>query len=139
MACLVQLAGAAGCSPFAPSCRDETGPIVTLQRALEPDEAVSHAVVSPSSSNLRITLRWTDQEAVLDVAATIIDSGGHTGCAMLTSRPSPPPTGAAAPATTREILVDGWTGKAYRIDIAADATRRTDYTLTVVYEIRCES
>ncbi len=87
---------------------------------------------------------WTDLQATLGVSATITDCGGHTGCAMTTTTPPPGPGGPSPvpqpwPAGVREMLVDGWRGKTYRIDVTGDPTRDATFALTVTYRITCES
>jgi hypothetical protein len=37
------------------------------------------------------------------------------------------------------VLVDGWKDKTYRIEIAGDPLRDTNFALSVVYDISCES
>jgi hypothetical protein len=37
------------------------------------------------------------------------------------------------------MLVDGWKDKTYRIEIAGDPQRATNFALSVVYDINCES
>jgi hypothetical protein len=37
------------------------------------------------------------------------------------------------------MLVDGWRGKTYRIDVAGDPTSDTTFALAVTYRITCES
>jgi hypothetical protein len=37
------------------------------------------------------------------------------------------------------MLVDGWRGKTYRIEVAGDAARDTTFVLAVTYRITCES
>ncbi len=77
------------------------------------------------------------------VRATITDCGGHTGCSMTTFTPAPGPGGSSPvpqpwPPGLREMLVDGWKGKTYRVEIAGDAVREASFTLEVNYQIRCE-
>jgi hypothetical protein len=39
----------------------------------------------------------------------------------------------------REMLVDGWRGKTYRIDVTGDPSRNASFALAVTYRITCES
>lgn len=127
-----------------PSCTDESGDVLRTQGSVRMDGTSSHTVVSPKSSNLLIQLTWTDLQATLGVSATITDCGGHTACAMTMTTPPPGPGGPSPvpqpwPAGVREMLVDGWRGKTYRIDITGDPTRDATFALTVTYRITCES
>ena len=127
-----------------PSCTDESGGVLRTEGVVLMDGTSTHTVVSPKSSNLLIRLTWTDLQATLGVSATITDCGGHTGCAMATATPPPGPGGSSPvpqpwPAGVREMLVDGWRGKTYRIDITGDPTRDATFALTVTYRITCES
>ena len=127
-----------------PSCTDESGDVLRTEGVVQTDGTSSHTVVSPKSSNLLMRLTWTDMQATLGVSATITDCGGHTGCAMTTTTPPPGPGGPSpvpqpSPAGVREMRVDGWRGKTYRIDIAGDPTRDATFALTVTYRITCES
>ena len=127
-----------------PSCTDESGGVLKTEGVVQVDGTSSHTVVSPKSSNLLIRLTWTDVQATLGVRATITDCGGHTGCTMATTSPPPGPGGSSPvpqpwPAGVREMLVDGWRGKTYRIDITGDPTRDATFALTVTYRITCES
>ena len=127
-----------------PSCTDESGGVLRTEGVVQMDGTSSHTVVSPKSSNLLIRLTWTDLQATLGVSATITECGGHTGCAMATATPPPGPGGSSPvpqpwPAGVREMLVDGWRGKTYRIDITGDPIRDATFALTVTYRITCES
>ena len=127
-----------------PSCTDESGDVLRREGVARVSETSAYTVVSPKSSNLLIRLTWTDVQATLGVRATITDCGGHTGCAMATATPPPGPGGSSPvpqpwPAGVREMLVDGWRGKTYRIDITGDPTRDATFALTVTYRITCES
>ena len=127
-----------------PSCTDESGGVLRTEGVVLMDGTSSHTVISPKSSNLLIRLTWTDLQATLGVSATITDCGGHTGCAMATATPPPGPGGSSPvpqpwPAGVREMLVDGWRGKTYRIDITGDPARDATFALTVTYRITCES
>ena len=127
-----------------PSCTDESGDVLRIDSVVRMSGTSTHSVVSPKSSNLLIRLTWTDMQATLGVSATITDCGGHTGCTMTTITPPPSPGGSSPlpqpwPPGVREMLVDGWRGKTYRIDITGDPTRDATYALTVTYRITCES
>ena len=127
-----------------PSCTDESGDVLRTEGVVEMDGTSSHRVASPKSSNLLIRLTWADTQATLGVSATITDCGGHTGCTKATTTPPPGPGGSSPvpqpwPAGVREMLVDGWRGKTYRIDITGDPTRNATFALTVTYRITCES
>jgi hypothetical protein len=37
------------------------------------------------------------------------------------------------------MLVDGWKGKAYRVEVTGDPGRDVSFALAVTYQIRCES
>jgi hypothetical protein len=127
-----------------PSCSDESGGVLRAEGVVEIDGMSSHRVASPKSSNLLIRLTWTDTQATLGLSATITDCGGHTGCTKATTTPPPGPGGPSPvpqpwPAGVREMLVDGWRGKTYRIDITGDPARAAAFALTVTYRITCES
>jgi hypothetical protein len=127
-----------------PSCTDESGDVLRIDSLVPMSGTSAHTVVSPKSSNLVIRLTWTETQATLGVSATIIDCGGHTGCVMTTTTPPPGPGGSSPipqpwPPGVREMLVDGWRGKTYRIDVTGDAARDTAFALMVTYRITCES
>jgi hypothetical protein len=127
-----------------PSCTDESGDVLRSEGLARISETSAYTVVSPKSSNLLIRLTWADTQATLGVSATIIDCGGHTGCRMDTATPSPGPGGPSPipqpwPPGIREMLVDGWRGKTYRIEVAGDPARDTSFALAVTYRITCES
>ena len=129
-------------SIIGPSCVDEQGPVLNASGIAGAADTESYSVASPRSSNLLMRLTWTEHAATPILRATIVDCGGHTGCAMLTStppaRPGGPP-GAAWPPGVCELVVDGWQGKTYRVEIEGDPERDTPYTLAVLYRITCES
>ena len=127
-----------------PSCTAESGDVLRSEGVARVSETSAYTVVSPKSSNLLIRLTWADTQATLGVSATIIDCGGHTGCGMDTTTPSfgpggPSPIPQPWPPGVREMLVDGWRGKTYRIDVAGDPARDTTFALAVTYRITCES
>jgi hypothetical protein len=145
-AVLVSVITTTACSPsiLGPSCVDERAPVLTVTGSAVAQEARSYTVVSPKSSNLIIRLTWDQVAATLGLSATIIDCGGHTGCAKGTITPpfgpgGPSPTPLPWPPGVREMEVDGWKDKTYRIDIAGDPLHETNFTLSVVYDISCES
>ena len=143
-----------GCGGFGPSCIDEQGTILTSSGIVGAGGTTTTSVQSPKSSNLIIRLRWAagsastgasaPPEPRLGLRATITDCGGHLGCAMLTSMPASSPGGPgpgphAWPAGYVEMLVDGWVGKTYRIEIVGAPERDIPYSLETLYRITCES
>ncbi len=138
------LAGVAGCGLTGPSCRDETGAVFHATSEVAPGGLSSFSVTSPKSSNLVLRLAWPDTSATLGVSATITDCGGHAGCAIITVTPPFGPGGSSPvpqpwPAGLREMQVDGWKGKTWRIDVTGDPVRAAAFTLDVSYLIQCES
>ena len=132
-----------GCGPFGPSCIDEQGSVLTTAGVLAAGEVSTTTVRSPKSSNLSLQLRW-DGDVRLGLRATITDCGGHPGCAMLTLTPAPGPGGPSPvpqpwPPGYVQMLVDGWVGKTYRVEIVGAAEREIAYRLEVLYQITCES
>ena len=142
---LISLAATTGgCGLVGPSCHDESGTVFHVAAQAPPNGVTSYTVTSPRNSNLLMRLTWPDTAATLALAATITACGGHTGCALLTSRPSFGPGGSSPvpqpwPPGLRELQVDGWEGKTYRVDISGDSARDASFTLDVSYQIRCES
>jgi hypothetical protein len=144
--CAVILAlmfGSAGCGVFGPSCTDEEGTVLTSNGVVGAGNVATTTVRSPKSSNLVLRLRW-DGDARLDLRATITDCGGHAGCAMLTTMPAAGPGGPSPipqpwPSGYVQMLVDGWVGKTYRVEIVGAADREIAYRLEVLYLITCES
>jgi hypothetical protein len=133
-----------GCGLVGPSCRDETGSVLTTDGHVTAGAVTSFSVRSPKSSNLVMRLTWPDTAATLGFRATITDCGGHAGCSMLTATPPFGPGGSSPvpqpwPPGVREMRVDGWVGKAYRVEIAGDPERDAAFTLNVAYRIACES
>jgi hypothetical protein len=127
-----------------PSCTNESGDVLKTEGVARMSETSAYTVVSPKSSNLLIRLTWADTQATLGLSATIVDCGGHTGCRMDTTTPSPGPGGPSPIPQpwlpgTREMVVDGWRGKTYRIDVAGEPARDTTFALAVTYRIACES
>ena len=80
--------------------------------------------------------------STLGLRATITNCGGHVGCGMNTFEPAPGPGGPSPsqpwPAGIREMVVDGWAGKTYRVEVVGDGVREGDFALAVTYEIACE-
>jgi hypothetical protein len=133
-----------GCGLVGPSCRDETGDVFATNGHVTAGGVASFTVTSPKSSNLVMRLTWPETAATLGFRATITDCGGHTGCAMTTVTPpfgpgGPDPVPPPWPPGLREMLVDGWRGKTYRVEIVGDPERDITFTLSVVYRIACES
>ena len=139
----ILVAASGGCGVFGPSCIDEQGTILTTSGSVA-NEVATTTVRSPKSSNLVIRLNWEPGDARLGLRATITDCGGHVGCTMLTSSPSASPGGPGPgphfwPSGYVEMLVDGWAGKTYRIEIVGVPDREMTYHLQVRYRIDCES
>lgn len=144
LVCGVLVLTGASCGAVRPSCMDETGVILTATGHVEAGATASYVVTSLKSSNLMMRLTWPDTQATLALRATITDCGGHVGCTMSTLQPSPGPGGPSPtplpwPPGLREMLVDGWVGKTYRVEITGDGDRAADFTLGVTYRIDCES
>ena len=155
LSCLFSVAFAgSGCGGFGPSCIDEQGTILTSSGIVAAGETTTTSVRSPRSSNLIIRLRWepgsmatgasAQAEPRLGLRATITDCGGHVGCAMLTSAPASSPGGPGPgphvwPAGFVEMLVDGWVGKTYQVEVVGVPEREMPYRLEVLYRIDCES
>ena len=153
--CLLSVAFAgSGCGGFGPSCIDEQGTILTASGIVGAGETTTTSVQSPKSSNLIIRLRWEPGNISpgaaalpaprLGLRATITDCGGHVGCAMLTATPASGPGGPSPapqpwPPGFVEMLVDGWVGKRYRIEIVGVPEGEMPYRLEVLYRIDCES
>jgi hypothetical protein len=138
------LAGSSGCGVIGPSCMDETGLLLNANEDARAGTERVFDVISPKHSNLVMRLTWTDPTAELAMNATIIDCGGHVGCAMVTVQPPFGPGGSSPvpqpwPTGLREMEVDGWRGKAWRIAVTGDSARDASFTLAVSYTIACES
>jgi hypothetical protein len=140
----VVIAGSAGCGIIGPSCTDETGLLLNVNAAAPAGTERFFEVISPKHSNLVMRLTWADPDAELAMNSTIIDCGGHVGCSKITvgtpfgpggSSPAPQPW----PTGLREMEVDGWRGKTWRIAVTGDAARDASFTLAVSYKIACES
>jgi len=133
----------AGCGIVGPSCNDETASVFSVSGQVAPDGVASYSVTSPKNSNLVIRLTWPDTTTTLGLKATITDCGGHTGCSMITMTPTFGPGGSSPvpqpwPPGLREMRVDGWKGKSYRVDVTGDGARDASFTLDVSYRITCE-
>ena len=146
LAVLVCATATSVCSPsiLGPSCRDEQGAVLNVAGSLTARDTVAYTVVSPKSSNLMMRLTWDQLDTTLGLSATIIDCGGHTGCSKTTITPpfgpgGPSPTPLPWPPGVREMLVDGWQGKTYRVEVTGDSLHDASYRLSVVYDISCES
>ena len=136
--------GSAGCGVFGPSCVDENGPVLNTSGVVRAGEVAAVNVRSPKSSNLILRLQWDTHDRRLGLRATITDCGGHVGCAMLTSSPSRGPGGPSPviqpwPPGYVEMLVDGWEGKTYLVEVIGASDADIAYRLEVVYDIACES
>ena len=134
---------AAGCGIVGPSCQDESGNVFSIDARVAAGGTAAHSVASPKSSNLVMRLTWPDNAATLGLRATITDCGGHAGCSMITQTPAfgpggPSPTPLPWPPGLREMVVDGWRGKTYRVEVAGDAERDAAFALKVTYRIACE-
>lgn len=140
LACVAGL----GCNVVGPSCRDETGGVFAVNAQVPPGGSAAYTVRSPKSSNLVMRLTWSETAATLGFSATITDCGGHSGCLMITVTPpfgpgGPSPVPQPWPAGLREMVVDGWEGKTYRVEITGDTNRDAAFNLNVTYRITCES
>lgn len=133
-----------GCRLVGPSCTDKDGAVLTESGQLVAGGTATYTVISPESSNLLIRLTWPDTAATLGLRATITACGGHAGCSMNTSVPPFGPGGSSPvpqpwPPGLREMLVDGWKGKTYLIEVSNRGERDAHFALQVTYQIRCES
>jgi hypothetical protein len=134
----------AACGIVGPSCHEEDGSVLRAEGQVSAGGLVSYSVISPKSSNLLMRLTWTDTATRLGLRATITDCGGHLGCTMDTVTPpfgpgGPSPVPQPWPAGLREMLVDGWKGKTYRVEVTGDPGRDVSFALAVTFQIRCES
>jgi hypothetical protein len=131
--CVAVLTSACG-TPFGPTgCKEETGTVFDVSGTVPPQGTASYFVTSPWSSNLVMKLTWQDAGATLGLRATIVECGGHTGCFMLAT------TARDRVKLEQGLLVDGWVGKTYRIDVLGDAAQALAFQVVVVYDISCES
>ena len=64
----------------------------------------------------------------------MLDDDGDTSLGPGGSSPTPQPW----PPGLREMQVDGWKGKAYRIEVTGESLREANFTLSVSYRIACE-
>ena len=133
----------AGCGLVGPSCNDESGAVLHAAGEVSAGGVTSYTVVSPKDSNLVLRLTWPDTVSTLGMRATITACGGHVGCQQLTSTPPFGPGGSSPvplpwPPGLREMRVDGWRGKTYRVEVTGDDVRAATFTLDVTYQIRCE-
>ena len=132
-----------GCNLVGPSCNDEDGAVLDVSGDVPAGGTVSHTVVSPKSSNLVMRLQWPETAVTLGLRATITACGGHPGCQMISTTPPFGPGDSSPvpqpwPPGLREMEVDGWEGKTYRVDVTNESDRAARYTLQVSYKIRCE-
>ena len=132
-----------GCGRVSPSCTDEDGLVLSANGQIAAGGTATYSVISPKNSNLVLRLTWPDTAATLALRATITACGVHTGCHMDTLTPAFGPGGTSPvpqpwPAGLRELLVDGSSGKAYRIEITSDSEFEARFALQVSYKIRCE-
>ncbi len=140
---LLAWAAGPGCGVVGPGCRGETGGVFAINAQVPAGGVAAYTVRSPKSSNLVMRLTWSETAATLGFSATITDCGGHSGCLMITVTPPFGPDGSSPvpqpwPPGLREMVVDGWSGKTYRVEIAGDPDRDVAFTLNVTYRITCE-
>jgi hypothetical protein len=133
-----------GCGLIGPSCTDESGAVLNVSGQVGNGRTATYTVTSPKSSNLLMRLTWPDTAETLGLRATITACGGHTGCQMNSVTPSFGPGGSSPvpqpwPPGLREMLVDGWKGKTYLIEVTSGGDREASFALAVTYQIRCES
>jgi hypothetical protein len=133
----------AGCGLVGPSCNDESGAVLQAAGQVPAGGVTAYTVVSPRNSNLLMRLTWPDATATIGMRATITACGGHIGCSHISSTPPFGPGGSSPvpqpwPPGLREMLVDGWQGKTYRVEVTGDDVRDASFTLNVSYQIRCE-
>lgn len=134
----------AGCGLVGPSCTEEDVTVLNVSGHVAGGASAAYTVVSPKSSNLLIRLTWPDTAATLGLRATITACGGHVGCSMETLIPpfgpgGPSPVPQPWPPGLREMLVDGWKGKTYLVEITTDSQHDVRFALQVTSQIRCES
>jgi hypothetical protein len=135
--------GTAGCGLVGPSCTDESAVVLHAAGEVPAGGVTSYTVVSPRNSNLLMRLTWPDASATIGMRATITACGGHIGCTQTSVTPPFGPGGSSPvpqpwPPGLREMVVDGWQGKTYRVDVTGDDVRDASFTLDVSYQIRCE-
>ena len=133
-----------GCGLVGPSCRDETGEVLTAEAEVPSGGVAAYSAVSPKSSNLVMRLTWSDTDAALTLRATITDCGRHTGCSKLTVTPTfgpggPSPVPQPWPPGVLEMQVDGSPGKTYNVEVVGDPARNARFKIHVTYRIDCES
>jgi hypothetical protein len=140
---IVNLAATSACGIVGPSCTDESRALLNVSGQVAVGGTSAHTVISPKNSNLRMRLTWPDTAATLGLRATITSCGGHTGCVMDTVTPPFGPGGSSPvpqpwPPGLREMLVDGWQGKTWFIEVTNPGDRDASFTLQVTSEIACE-
>lgn len=142
--CLVASLALASCGLTGPSCINEDVTFLNVSGQVSAGGSATYTVVSPKSSNLLMRLTWPDHAATLRLRATITACGGHVGCHLDTFNPSFGPGGSSAtpqpwPPGLREMIVDGWKGKTYLVEVTTDSERDVTFALQVTYQIHCES
>jgi hypothetical protein len=133
-----------GCGLAGPSCTDQNGAVLNVSGHVLAGTTATYTVTSPVNSNLLMRLTWPDIAVTLGMSATITACGGHVGCRMDTIVPPFGPGGSSPvplpwPPGVREMLVDGWKGKTYLIEVTNSGEREASFALQVTYQIRCES
>jgi hypothetical protein len=133
-----------GCGLVGPSCTDQNGAVLNVSGHVVEGRTATYTVISPVNSNLLMRLTWPDTAVPLGVRATITACGGHVGCGMDTFVPPFGPGGSSPvplpwPPGLREMLVDGWKGKTYLIEVTNAGDREASFALEVTYQAHCES
>jgi hypothetical protein len=133
-----------GCGLVGPSCTDRNGAVLDVSGQIGEGRTATYSVISPLNSNLLMRLTWPDTAVTLGISATITACGGHPGCRMDTIVPSFGPGGSSPiplpwPPGLREMLVDGWKGKTYLIEVTNGSERAASFALQVTYQVHCES
>ena len=127
---LVLISSACTSGPLAPSCDRRTGPVIPdTVGVVAAGRAVSYEVTSPTNSNLRIRVTWSNPNVDLRLRAAILACGVHVGCQVgFTS------TATETQPMIRELSVDGSSGKQYRIDVLGDPSQDQSFTIGVTYD-----
>jgi hypothetical protein len=127
---LVSISSACTSGPLVPSCDRRTGPVMPdTVGIVAAGGTVSYEVTSPTNSNLRITVTWSNPSVDLRLRATIGACGVHTGCqiGLAVTAPGTQPM-------IRQLSVDGSRGKQYRIDVLGDPSQDQSFTIGVIYD-----
>ena len=74
-----------------------------------------------------------DRTTSLGLRTTIVECGGHTWCSMYED------TAMDRARLEQCVVLDGWCGKTYRVDVLGDPVRDQPFRLLVSYKIACES